>query len=381
LVFIISLVLFLAAAQSEAEFTITFQVSSASMPDSAPVCVVGNIEALGKWDHSGALVLERDEDGSWKDVVVLSGEQDVGFKITRGSWDREALDPDGAVPADSWIHLTADTLVAISVSQWKDELASLRGGVIGEVVYHSDFFSEIMGIGRDVWVLLPRSYDSDGARRFPVLYMNDGRNAFDPMLSFSGVDWQVDEVVDSLSKTGAMAEIIVVAVDNTRRRNFEYADTTLGKLYSKFIVEELKPFIDEKYRTFPGRSNTAVVGSSMGGLSSFLLSWWYPKVFGQAGCISPAFLWGGGKILDRVSTEDVSSPRPRLFLSVGDRGLENELSAGVIRMCDLLQNRGWQQGVDLVCRVVEGAEHHERDWAKILVELLPFLFPNKTPQQ
>jgi predicted alpha/beta superfamily hydrolase len=232
-----------------------------------------------------------------------------------------------------------------------------------------------MGVRRDLWVLLPKSYDEKPNHRYPVLYVQDGRNAFDPALSYAGVDWQIDEAVDTLSAEGRIPEILVVAIDNSPRRMFEYADTTLGELYGRFMIEEVKTFIDSEYRTKTSRDHTAVMGSAMGGLISFLLAWWYPDVFGQAACLSPAFLWGDGKTLDRVEKGPPPQKRPRLFLTVGTEGLETELAPGTLRMCALLYEHGWLRDVDLVCRVVEGAGHHERYWAARMHQALPFLFP------
>lgn len=369
--FILTSTLLLASAEP---VSLIFEVNPATVPGDSAVYVVGNIQALGQWRHEDALRLSQFEPGMWRGALEVAVGTEIAFKVTCGSWATEALLPDGSIPADTWITVISDSTLIISVDAWKHERERISGGVTGDVRRHTAFHSDIMGRGRDIWVLLPRSYADSTGKRYPVLYMHDGRNAFDPALSYAGVDWQVDEVVDSLSAKGKLPELMVVAIDNTPQRSMEYADTTLGELYAQFIVEELKPFIDEQYRTLPSRDHTAVMGSSMGGLISFLLAWWYPDVFGHAACLSPAFLWGDDKALRRVKEEQPPAARVRIYLDIGDQGIERELAPGTVRMAQLLQERGWMPDRELVCRRFPGSGHHESAWALRMDNVLRFLF-------
>jgi enterochelin esterase-like enzyme len=376
---VISFLLFfaLSSAASDDLVTVTFRVETLSMPDTNAVVVVGSCAMLGAWDHAGALVLEVGPEGFWEGSIALPTDSLIAFRVTRGAWSREALTAAGVIPPDSWLRVAGDSILTLQVPKWRDEIPIVAGGVAGTVIRHEGFPSEIMGVRRDLWILLPRSYCEQPSRRYPVLYVQDGRNVFDPTLSYAGVDWQLDEAVDTLSTLGRIPEIIVVAIESSPRRMFEYADTTLGELYGRFMIEELKPYIDNEYRTRASREHTAVMGSAMGGLMSFLLAWWYPDTFGQAACLSPVFLWGDGKTLDRVEKSTSPQRRPRLFLAVGTKGLEAELAPGMHRMRALLQEHGWRVGDDLVCQVVDGAGHHEQDWAARMYEALPFLFSMK----
>ncbi|HEX9706297.1 MAG TPA: alpha-amylase family glycosyl hydrolase, partial [Steroidobacteraceae bacterium] len=179
--------------------------------------------------------------------------------------------------------------------------APVPAGVTGTVKTHESLPSQHVAARRvDVW--LPSGYEADASRRYPVLYMHDGQNLFDPALSYIGIDWGIDETMTRLIGEGAVREAIVVGVWNTPKRFEEYmpakavAESKLpgewpdmawmrkaeivSDAYLRFLVEELKPFIDSTYRTLPGRVNTFTMGSSAGALVSLYALAEYPEVFG-----------------------------------------------------------------------------------------------------
>jgi len=193
----------------------------------------------------------------------------------------------------------------------------------GEVEYQRAFRAVKLANVRDVAVLLPKSYRTAAGKRYPVLYMHDGQNCFDPSTSFLGVDWQVDETVAALNERGTLQETIVVAVSNTSGRMREYADTPAGHDYMDFLAHDLKPFIDGKYRTLTDRDNTAVMGSSMGGLISFLCLIYHPEVFGKADCLSTTLSIGADLLFQKAEALKPASARARLYFDAGDE-LKNE---------------------------------------------------------
>ncbi len=163
------------------------------------------------------------------------------------------------------------------------------------------FASSVLGNSRDLVLYLPPGYDHE-TDTYPVLYMHDGQNLFDPMAPYGG--WQVDDVIDDLLARGRMQEIIVVGMANTPDRTDEYTHVEdflpleggwvggEAPVYAQFVVNEVKPFIDARYRTRPDRDSTAILGSSLGGLVSFYLGWAYPEVFGYVGGMSSTLGWG-----------------------------------------------------------------------------------------
>ena len=131
--------------------------------------------------------------------------------------------------------------------------------------------------------------------------MQDGQNLFDPNTSFTGYDWKVDEVLNEMIIEKVIEEIIVVGIYNTKDRIEEYNYfTEKGKKYANFLIRELKPFIDENFRTISKASQNALMGSSMGGLISFQLFWNFPKIFGKAACLSNSFWVNDRKIFSMV---------------------------------------------------------------------------------
>jgi predicted alpha/beta superfamily hydrolase len=147
-----------------------------------------------------------------------------------------------------------------------------------------------LGRDRRIWIYKPAIYDTSD-KTYPVIYMQDGQNLFDEGTAF-GEEWGIDETLNGLS-----AECIVVGIDNAETRMTEYNfkdheeyGAGEGEKYIRFIVETLKPYIDENFKTNPAREHTHIAGSSMGGLVSLYAAMYFAETFGGAGIFSPS-LW------------------------------------------------------------------------------------------
>lgn len=347
--------------------TVTFRVQPDSVPDHAQVFVTGNHAFLGEW-NPGRTALVRQSDGSWQRTFSFPLGTFLEYKVTLGSWDREALAPDGSVPANSTHTVTGDTTLVTRVHGWRAG-RRIQGGITGTVHTHGAMEGEGI-LPRDVHVWLPPGY-GESDQRYPVLYLHDGQQVFDPSTSSFGVDWQVDEVATDLIAHGALQPLIVVAVNNTEDRYEEYSDCAKGAAYRRFLIETLKPFVDRTYRTLPAREHTAVMGSSMGGLASFLLAWYHPETFSAAACLSPAFFHHD---LNKASAGPAPSSPVRLYLDNGGVGLERRLQAGCDRMLEILQRNGMTLRGDLVWFQDPAAAHNEAAWAGRVWRPLRFLF-------
>ena len=163
------------------------------------------------------------------------------------------------------------------------------------------FHSEFLGGERIVRLYFPPSYFESTQKRYPVLYVHDGQNVFSSAgtnVAFGWGNWELDLTADKLSRAGQMREVILVAVDNSAARYQEYGgiarlqkpeQQSAFSNYCSFLVKELKPLIDTRYRTRREPTDTGVLGSSMGGICSFRLAWEHPEIFGLAASLSGAF--------------------------------------------------------------------------------------------
>ncbi|MBN1301755.1 MAG: alpha/beta hydrolase [Melioribacteraceae bacterium] len=242
--------------------------------------------------------------------------------------------------------------------------------IIGDYDHIPDFYSIYTKNERDIIVLLPPSYKSC-MKPYPVLYIHDGQNVFNPKTSFTGFDWKVDETFRRLIVSNLIREVIVVAIYNTRNRIDEYnLDTSKGKSYSHFLIYELKNYIDEQYRTLTGSYDTATMGSSMGGLFSFQLFINYPSVFGKAACMSSSFWVDDRKIFTKI-TDHKPREKSRLYIDCGLH--EKELLTDTKQMCRIIKNIGYDKK-NFKCYFDENGKHNESSWAKRVHIPLSFLF-------
>ena len=274
----------------------------------------------------------------------------------------------------------------------------------GRVEHLADFPSKFVQ-PRHVDVWLPPDYPQPGVR-YAVLYMQDGQNLFDPKNSYGGVAWEVDSTLAALGP--AVRPCIVVGIWNTNRRFTEYAPARpyaalstaaqarigqerpgqpLSDAYLKFVVRELKPYMDTHFQTSPRRADTFVAGSSMGGLISLYAALEYPRVFGGAACFSthwplslkenrPEFTTA---MLDymrfRLGRPYVASPR--LYFDYGSATLDARYQPHQLRVDSLLRalpNRSYGSDSTMwTTRRFPGAAHNEAAWKKRVGPALQFL--------
>ncbi len=230
---------------------------------------------------------------------------------------------------------------------------------------------------------LPPGYEGSRAR-YPVLYLQDGQNLFDPGTAFGGQDWRADATADSLIEQRVIEPLIIVGVYNAGvRRISEYTPTRDrrcrkgGKAdrYAEMLAREIKPFIDSEYRTRKAAADTGVGGSSLGGLVSLVTGLLYPRVFGKLAILSPSVWWDEHSILTFVKKYSARS-RGRVWLDTGTLEGENPertvLEAQYLR--DALIAKGWREGENLRYSEIPGGEHNERDWAARFGAVLEFLY-------
>lgn len=262
---------------------------------------------------------------------------------------------------------------------------------------------------RNVEVYLPAAYFKEPDRRFPVLYMHDGQNVFNPDTSTHEIAWQADKTADSLMAAGSIEPFIIVAMWNTfNTRYMEYFPEkafdyfkpedrkTMDELavkmgvepkwladeYLKFIVDELKPHIDRNYQTLPDMKHTSICGSSMGGLISMYALSEYPDVFGQAACVSTHWpvlfdnenMAPSQAIRDYMKDKLPSSKSHRIWFDYGTATLDQYYEVHQKMVDGIMNKKGYEKGKNWETRKYEGAEHNEKSWQMRFGEVLKFLY-------
>jgi enterochelin esterase-like enzyme len=248
---------------------------------------------------------------------------------------------------------------------------------------HKDFASDYLAEKRDLIVYVPPGYDQDSERSYPVLYMQDGQNLFDPQTSFvKGRTWQMREHADEGIEAGEVEPLIIVGIYNTGERMAEYTHERDRKMgggeagdYGLMLTRDLMPWIARQYRVRRDRLATGLGGSSLGGLVTLYLGLRYPASFGKLAVLSPSVWWSNKSILAYLNERAPEIwDRPRLWLDVGDREGRRTLSDAEMLNRRLKAN-GWRAGETLHFEQVHGGSHDEASWAKRVRPALRFLFP------
>lgn len=262
----------------------------------------------------------------------------------------------------------------------------MENTLTGTLRLHKALQSQFLEDARDIIVYLPPDYNIH-ERRYPVLYLHDGQNLFDAATAFAGNEWGLDELAEDLITSGRIEPIIIVGIyNNGPKRMAEYTPVRdrrgrggRAKQYAKLVVQDLKPFIDEEYRTLPDRENTALGGSSLGGLVTLYLGLKYPNVFGKLIVMSPSVWWANRAILREVRALR-GKPEQKIWVDIGTCEGSNPDScvrdARLLR--DALLAKGWQDRVDFRFIEDEGAGHNEKAWGFRMRDALTFMFPSRS---
>jgi len=255
---------------------------------------------------------------------------------------------------------------------------------VGNMWLH-ELNSRVFGNTRLLRVWLPPDYDGWGANRYPILYLNDGQNLFDPATAFAGVHWQVGETATRLIAEQKIRPLIIVGIDNTKNRASEYIPyrsrdprvvSAKGKCYPEFLQSEVMPLIEGRYSVLRGPENTGLGGSSLGGLITLYTQLAAPQVFGRALIESPSLFVANRKILEE--SRRFRDWPARTYLGVGTREVGDvEKDAKVVADVRELEAIMREAGLDerrLKVHIAEGATHSETAWAVRFPEALEFLY-------
>lgn len=341
--------------------------------------IVGSIPALGEWRPELALPLH------WKNPY-LEGEFDAEacsafeYKIIRRSWEAEVVDAFGCVTGNHSHEVWLDTTLHHTVADWKDRY---RGRLTRERIH-----SQSLAGWRDLLIWLPQSYGTESSRRFPVIYLHDGDNVFNPLTSvFTGVDLAADEWVNLLSSRGIAPESIVVGIrhpDGFSEEDHPLRDVDLspelgGAAYSRFVAGELVPHMDTHYRTLARPEARILGGVALGALNTFYTALTHPGVFANFLCLSTSFedvsmsLPSESRQLNLLTTLTAPPVGTRMYFDYGTHGIDECYAPYHAELGSLLRQKGWKDGNQFVIRKIEGGTHDEISWRARLGPALEFL--------
>jgi len=388
----------LVAQASAADERVTLQLDvtvPAATPSDARVYLSGNQPAAGSWRADG-LALQKQADGHWHTKLEVSKGTELQFKFNLGTWAGVEKGKAGEEIANRSIKADSDRTVELAILSWATtkpatgQSPARQHTLTGDFKTHKAFESKYLSARRDVIVFLPPGYGdaANAGSRYPVLYMHDGQNLFDAATSFGGVEWGLDETATKLIEQGKIVPIIIVGICNTSARMTEYtygADSEpkgkSGEQYLQFVAEELKPFIDQTYRTKPDRKNTAVGGSSLGGLISLYMASTRPDVFSMAAVISPSLFWDNSRAIKEVPSHAPYPKDVKFWVDIGTHegrpAADGGPNAAVLNCRQLIaafDKAGLTRDVNYRYEEIEGAAHNEAAWSARIDRTLLYFF-------
>ena len=350
-----------------AQFSIQLTKVPANTPMSDPIYIAGNFNNWNEKDDNYKLTNQND--GTYT-ITFNPAPGQLEFKFTRGSWDSvEGNDNGGFRPNREYNYAGGVANLDLDILSWED-LGGPGGGSTTAAdnvfVLDEDFYIPQFDRNRKIWIYLPPDYATSN-KRYSVIYMQDGQNLFDAYTSFSG-EWEVDESLNRLFDQGDEGVIVVGIAHGGAKRVDEYSPWQHpiygggeGSSYAQFVAKILKPYVDQNYRTNPGREHTGIMGSSMGGLVSMYAAIEYQEVFGKAGIFSPSF-WFSSQAYTHVSTTGKNADM-RIYLLAGDLEDNGSVVDAIQDMRDTLLAAGFSDSEIIVDTDADG-QHSEWYWRR-----------------
>jgi predicted alpha/beta superfamily hydrolase len=348
-----------------------------SVDDSRPVFIVGN---FNNWVvDEQRYKLRRLSQGKFmftfpKDLILPTR---LEYKYVRGGWENKELDDFGNT-TDNRVLEQPKGVIQDYVPRWSNYGLTFNPSFLPKIkIIDENFYIPQLKKTRKVSILLPHNYDKNTQKRYPVLYLQDGQNLFNPQSPYG--NWAIDQKLAVLAEKG-IGDVIVVAIDHAGServneflpiRNNKVGNSE-GKKYVRFIADTLKPFVDSTYRTLADRLHTGIGGSSMGGLITIYAGLMYPSVFGRLMAFSPS-LW----VTQNVPFEAIpfKSPLPtKIYAYAGGRE-GTSMIPNVKRFRDNLKNKGLQDSeVNFKLVIDPQGSHSEMRWGQEFPKAIEWLF-------
>lgn len=329
--------------------------------------ITGEGDYLGKWATPG---IKMKRVGHHLYSFDYRGElSEFEFKVTRGSWESEAAQESGNPLENFKYSLKESDKFVAHIKNWKD-----RGALFTQsdrIDVYENFFSIELNNSRKVSVYLPPSYHTNTNNSYPVIYMHDGENVFDPASSSYGSDWAADKVASNLIDRNEIPEVIIVAIESKNRYE-EYSPYRLGKKYEEFLIHTVLPFIENNYRTQQGAHSRYLVGSSMGAIITLMIQWDYSELFAKAAGLSfPAFIHNHA-IEHYISKNKAPKGEFFFYMDHGDWGIDSKYGQSAEPFYKRL-NKKLKTSQSVQYEVFPYSDHSESYWASRLDHIFKIL--------
>ncbi|MFZ4797285.1 MAG: alpha/beta hydrolase-fold protein [Bacteroidia bacterium] len=347
-----------------AQVTINITSVSSNTPSNEDIYIAGN---FNNWNPNNSSY-KLTKSGNNYSIILPAGTGEAAYKFTRGSWATVEGDAAGNVIQNRTFSYSTNAIINVSILGWEDKKTG--GGnnstaLPNVKLLSNNFYMPQLNKNRRIWIYLPNDYETNTNKRYPVLYMHDGQNCFDKTTAFAG-EWGIDETLNYKEKNGDKG-CIVVAIDNGgASRLDEYSPYVnaqygggKGDDYVDFLALTLKPFIDSAYRTYADKNNTAMAGSSMGGLITMYALFKYPNVYGKAGIFSPAF-WFTNQLYTYIINKSKSNNQ-KFYFVCGQNEASN-MANWQDSMNAVLQSKGYDKTTELKNIKKPEGTHSESFW-------------------
>lgn len=374
--FLIQLLFGLFIPISRAQLTIRV-TSWPSQPSSPEIYLAGNFNG---WNPGlTGYRLKLDSSGVYT-ITIQPSPANLEFKFTRGSWATVEKNAGGQDIANrKFTYNGSPATLNLAIAAWGGSQASTASANV--VLLDEKFPIKSLQRSRKIWLYLPPDYHSSPDKKYPVIYMLDGQNVFDKATSYSG-EWRVDETLDSLYQKGDGGCIVVAIANGEALRINEYSPWINaqygggeGAKFLLFLTDELKPYIDQHYRTRPEADQTAIMGSSMAGLFSFYAGFERPDVFGRQAPMSTSF-WFAPVVFDWIKDKVPPSTDIKVYMTVGTKEGGSQL-IDMQKMYNLILQEGFATAkIKSDSDANEG--HNEQYWSKKFPEVYQWLMKEST---
>ncbi|MEO7266094.1 MAG: alpha/beta hydrolase-fold protein [Ferruginibacter sp.] len=353
-----------------AQYNLTIQVTF-SPADTKDIFIAGN---FNEWSPGKAAYrLEKQADNSYAITLTNMIAAEYTFKFTQGNWEKVETTNNGTDILNRIVVLNKDTTIVCTIAAWKKEGTQAPGKNTASAnvsIIDTAFPLKYLHRTRRIWVYLPHDYEQ-GKKKYPVLYMHDGQNLFTESTAPFG-EWGIDEALDSLQKK-LPHDMIVVGIDHGKDKRMNeynpYDNDTYGKgegdAYATWLIEELMPYINKRYRT--KKTVNYIAGSSMGGLISMYIFLKHPKVFSGAGVFSPSF-WLTPRMADEAKGYTYKKARKIFFYAGG-----KESTTMVNNMRDISTIMAAKYNVQIKEIVIQEGMHNEAAWRSIFPSFYTWL--------